>query len=103
MEEDISLDGGDLLEFVKKMKNKIVPPLTEERMLEATLEHQKEDSYEVFIKDWILYLLDPEIPVYEQWKDFFIRHGYINEKEEIIYKPEDNKWVKKWGKKYVWL
>ena len=91
MEEDISLDGGDLLEFVKEMKNKIVPPLTEERMLELTLEHQKEDSYEDFIKYWILHLLNPRLEVYEQWKDFFIRHGYINEKEEIIYKPEEQK------------
>ena len=63
----------------------------EEMMLEATLEHQKEDSYEDFIKYWILHLLDPELQVYKLWKDFFIRHGYINEKEEIIYKPEDEK------------
>lgn len=89
MEEKDIIDDSKVLDFLEEITNMEFPPLTEARMLEATLEHQKEDSYEVFIKDWILYLLDPEIPVYEQWKDFFIRHGYINEKEEIIYKPED--------------
>ena len=92
MEEDnFLIDDSIPLEFIEEIENMKLPPLTDEYMLEATLEHQKEDSYEDFIKDWILYLLDPEIPVYEQWKDFFIRHDYINEKEEIIYKPEEQK------------
>ena len=90
-EKEVIIDDSKVLNFLEEITRIKYPPLTEERMLEATLEHQKEDSYEDFIKDWILYLLDPEIPVYEQWKDFFIRHGYINEKEEIIYKPEEQK------------
>ena len=88
MQEKDSVDGSYILDFIKEIKNMEVPPLTEERMLERTLEHQKEESYEDF-KWWILHLLDPELQVYELWKDFFLRHGYINEKEEIIYKPED--------------
>lgn len=89
-EENFLIDDSIPLDFIERIENKKLRPLTEERMLEATLEHQKEDSYEVF-KDWILHLLNPRLRFYELWKDFFIRHGYINEKEEIIYKPEDEK------------
>ena len=72
------VDGEDVLMFMNMFKD---------IMLKGTLKHQKEDSFYLF-KDWILHLLDPELDVYEQWKDFFLRHGYINEKEEIIYKPQ---------------
>ena len=84
------VDGEDVLMFMNMFKDSVVPPLTEDIMLKGTLKHQKEDSFYLF-KDWILHLLDPELDVYEQWKDFFLRHGYINEKEEIIYKPQPNK------------
>ena len=90
-EENFLIDDSIDLEFIERIENKKLRPLTEERMLEATLEHQKEDSYDDFIKYFILFLLNPRLQVYKLWKDFFIRHGYINEKEEIIYKPEDNK------------
>ena len=88
-EENFLIDDSIPLDFIERIENKKLRPLTEERMLEATLEHQKEDSYDDFIKYFILHLLNPRLRFYEQWKDFFIRHGYINEKEEIIYKPED--------------
>ena len=88
-EENFLIDDSIPLDFIERIENKKLRPLTEERMLEATLEHQKEDSYEDFVKYFILHLLNPRLRFYEQWKDFFIRHGYINEKEEIIYKPED--------------
>ena len=91
MEEDNYLiDDSIPLEFIERLENMELPPLTDEYMLEGTLEHQKEDSIEDF-KDWILHLLNPRLQVYKLWKDFFIRHGYINEKEEIIYKPEEQK------------
>ena len=92
-EKEVIIDDSKVIDYFKifeSMKDELSAPLTEERMLEGTLEHQKEDSYEVF-KDWILHLLNPRLRFYELWKDFFIRHGYINEKEEIIYKPEDEK------------
>ena len=38
-------------------------------------------------KEWIKWSLDPKANDYKQWKDFLIKHGYINEKEEVIYKP----------------
>ena len=93
-EKEVIIDDSKVIDYFKifeSMKDELSAPLTEEIMLEATLEHQKEDSYEDFIKYWILHLLDPELQVYKLWKDFFIRHGYINEKEEIIYKPEEQK------------
>ena len=90
-EENFLIDDSIDLEFIEEIENMELPPLTDEYMLEVTLEHQKEDSYDDFIKYFILHLLNPRLRFYEQWKDFFIRHGYINEKEEIIYKPEDNK------------
>ena len=89
-EKEVIIDDSKVIDYFKifeSMKDELSAPLTEEIMLEGTLAHQKEDSYEDFIKYWILHLLDPELQVYELWKDFFIRHGYINEKEEIIYKP----------------
>ena len=86
-EENYLIDDSKPLEFIERIENKKPRPLTEERMMEVTLEHQKEDSYEDFVKYFILHLLNPRLQVYELWKDFFIRHGYINEKEEIIYKP----------------
>ena len=85
-EKDFYLDGPEIVDLIEEIENIELPPLTDEYMLEVTLEHQKEDSYE-FFKDWILHLLNPRLQVYELWKDFFIRHGYINEQEEVIYKP----------------
>lgn len=64
-------------------------PLTESEMLEFTAE-EKEKSFDDF-KEWILHLLNLDNVTedrYNQWKDFFIRHGYINEQEEVIYKPQ---------------
>ena len=61
--------------------------LTEEKMKElidsAIIAYNIEDIKKVFQG-----LISPKCKSAKQWKDFFFRHGYINEKEEIIYKPQ---------------
>ena len=64
--------------------------LTEEKMKElidsAIIAYNIEDIKKVFQG-----LISPKCKSSKNWKNFFLRHGYINEKEEIIYKPQPNK------------
>lgn len=91
MKEKDIIDDSKVLDFLEEITN-MDAELTENEMLEFTAE-EKEKSFDVF-KEWILHLLNLDNVTedrYKQWKDFFIRHGYINEKEEIIYKPLEDK------------
>ena len=60
--------------------------LTEEKMKElidsAIIAYNIEDVKKVF-----QCLISPKCKSAKKWKDFFIKYDYINEKEEIIYKP----------------
>lgn len=82
------LDGEDILTYTKDIEAYSSSFLTEDGLLEYLKEKQEYHSLEDF-KEWIKWSLDPKANDYKQWKDFLIRHGYINEKEEIIYKPEN--------------
>ena len=69
------------------------PPLTEERMLHIFKYIKKNFPNQMF--DFFSDFIRPSFyaPNFRQqaklWKNFLIQHGYINEKEEIIYKSED--------------
>ena len=85
------LDGEDnILDLQKLLAEDF--SFTEENLLDFISIHEKYFSLTDF-KEWIKWSLDiPEDEKDENnewkiWKDFLIRHGYINEKEEVIYKP----------------
>ena len=50
--------------------------------------NKTKDEFIAFIKDAINPQLSRDSRDFENWKKFLIKNKYINDKEEIIYKPE---------------
>ena len=82
------LDGEDnILDLQKSLSEDF--SLTEENLLDFISRKEKYFSLIDFRKwlRWSLDIQDDDNKDYKKWKNFLIQHGYINEKEEIIYKP----------------
>ena len=86
MEKDIGIDEKEHNKAYLRILYSKIP--NEEQMERALLYYKNNRSLKqihIWVFDCISYY--GELGV--KWKDFFLRHGMINEKEEFIYKPED--------------
>ena len=76
------------MNFDDTLEEDIGYSVTEEKFFYAInliKKYLKNDISNIFYR-----MINPNItPEAEKWKDLLIKYGYINEKEEIIYKPED--------------
>ncbi len=83
------VDGEDITLDIKEIEEEENFFKTEEDYLYFLfLKEEYYPSLEEF-KEWIRWSLNPQLDNYKEWKDLLIKHGYINEKEEIIYKKDE--------------
>ena len=85
MRKDIGINDKHEVEFMNNMIYSQEPP-NEEQMEKALLYHKENCSLRD-IKIWVFDCISLYGDWGAKWKDFFLRHGIINEKEEVIYKP----------------
>lgn len=79
------INDKDNAEFFNKLVYSHIP--TEEQMERALLYHKNNRSLKQ-IHIWVFDCISYWGELGAKWKDFFLRHGIINEKEEVIYKPQ---------------